>query len=178
MNALGRVALVTLATALFASAILAVPFFTGTGAAGRTRHGGGAKRAGALPDHIYVCRNPFYAPRALGGEECYANEADVGTTPVASPKALMCETSLTGVEHKVISIQVLHKRRRIVDWHARSSSRSAEPYVTFDRSGIITGYPDDEGTGLQPGRYRCQFLVNGKVARARDISVSGKLDAH
>ena len=52
------------------------------------------------------------------------------------------------------------------------TSLTAEPYVTFDRSGIITGYPGDEGTGLQPGRYRCEFLVSGKVARSRNISVS------
>ena len=175
MKALGRVLLVILAAALFAAAILGPAVLTGRGdAAGRyqRKHGGSARRTGALPGRVYVCRNPFYAPQAFGGEECYGNEADVGTAPVAHPKRLMCETSLTGVKHKLISIQVLDKRRRIVNWHARASSPTAEPYVTFDRTGIITGFPDDEGTGLHPGLYRCQFLVNGRVDRTRNISVS------
>lgn len=171
---LRRVATAALVAALLAAATLATPLFTGRSEAGGThprKHDRGAKRSARLPGGVYVCRNPFYAPRALGGEECYGNEADVGTAPVATPKALMCETSLKGVEHKLFRIQVLYKARRIVNWHGRSSSPTAEPYVTFDRAGVITGYPGDEGTGLQPGRYRCQFRVNGKVARARDIRV-------
>jgi hypothetical protein len=123
MNARGRVVLAILAGALFASAILGPAVLTGRGDAVGThprKHGGRARRTSAPPGQVYVCRNPFYAPQALGGEQCYGSEADFGPTPLAAPKALMCETSLTGVRHKVISIQVLYKRRPSIPALVRS----------------------------------------------------------
>jgi hypothetical protein len=67
----------------------------------------------------------------------------------------VCATVFDGVRGKMIGI---------LD--------SYSPYVYFDRSNLrSTG----EGRQLPAGRYRCTFLVNGKVVHSRTFSAAQAL---
>jgi hypothetical protein len=136
------------------------------GSAGSAR--GGAKPAAPLPGGVYVCRNPFYAAQVFGGEQCYGNEADIGTAPIAAPRALMCQALLTDVQNKTIEIEVFYRQNIIVYWNGRGTHAEEAPYATFDGNKIPwAGSPYK----LPAGRYHCQFLVNDKTVRARTFSL-------
>ena len=88
----------------------------------------------------------------------------------------MCEALLSGVKHKMIGIQVFYGRKLILHWNGRGSYREEVPYAPFDLSTISTGAAEpafDPVDGELPaGSYRCRFLVNGNVVRARTFVVS------
>lgn len=149
--------------ALAAIAVLAaaLPAYRGSTAARRS--------VGHLPPkRVLVCQ-AWLAPEAFGGPQCDP-PSDIGRAAISPSGGLECSTDLTHVKDKLIGIQVFYEETLIKHANIRSSDSETSPYAYFDRGDVdwLT-----TGDRLPIGRYRCRFLVNGKIARARTLMVGG-----
>ena len=124
--------------------------------------------AASHSQHVFVCKNPIRTAEALGGPWVCPSDADVGRARITPPDSLMCSTDLSGVKNKDITIQVLYGTTMIEHGTLHSADATTSPYAEFDSS-----YVDGVGRGsrLPVGRYRCRFLVAGKLAASRTMIV-------
>jgi hypothetical protein len=84
----------------------------------------------------------------------------------------MCSSDLSDVKDKMIGVRLFYRSSLVKDGNSRSSDSTTTAYAVVSRSDI-TGL---SANGLLPaGHYRCRFLVNGKLVRARSFAVRSLL---
>jgi len=143
-----------------ASVALLVAVLPGQGSSKNRR-----STASGPPKGVFVCR-AFPAPEVFGGPQC-EHDVDIGRAPIRPPDGLECSTYLSDVKRKTIGIQVFYERDLIKHANLRSSDSETSPYAYFDSSDIGRA----TGPRLPIGRYRCRFLVSGRVVRDRTVTV-------
>jgi hypothetical protein len=116
------------------------------------------------PGGVQVCQEAYEGPFTGYPIHC---ETDIGSAPIRSPAHVWCISTVRNGTHPV-EIQVDFGKRSIVDSEVSGSSAAGAAYVRIDRTEIPNLPP---GETLPLGRYRCRFLVGGKVEHARTFAV-------
>ena len=114
------------------------------------------------PGGVHVCQEAYEGPFTGYPIHC---ETDIGSAPIRSPAHVWC---ISTVRHGKVEIQVFHGKSPIVDTEVSGSSDVGVADVRIER----TDFPNlPPGRTLPAGRYRCRFLVVGKVEHARTFTV-------
>ena len=117
----------------------------------------------APPGGVHVCLEAYAGPFTGYPLHC---QTDIGSAPIHSPAHVWC-ISIVRHGKDAVEVQVFYGKSGIVDQRVSGSGDVA--WVEVKRTDIPSLPP--AGT-LPAGRYRCRFLVGGKVEHARAFTVT------